>query len=72
MLGWVEIRWVKSGWVIGLRKSWSNLEVSGVAQGSVLGPVLFNVFINNLEEVKDCLVITFADCSQLAGLVRKF
>lgn len=30
------IRWVKSGWVIGFRKSWSNLRVSGIPQGSAL------------------------------------
>ena len=65
--GWT-IRQVKSDWVLGLRKLWSNLKVSGVLQGSVLGPILFNIFINNLEEVKDCLLITFADCSQQQDL----
>jgi len=69
--GWT-VRWVISVWVIGLRKLWSNLKVSGVPQGSVPGPILFNIFISNLEEVKDCLLITFADHDQLVGLVHKF
>lgn len=69
--GWT-IRYLKCGWVIRLRKSWSNLEVRRILQESVLGPVLFNIFINNLGEVKDCLLIPLAYCSQLAGLVYKF
>lgn len=52
----------------GAKSCWQPVS-SGIFQGSVLGSVLLNVFINRLHDGTECTLGRFVDNSKLGGVL---
>ena len=52
----------------GVLSSWLNVK-SGVPQGSVLGPVLFLIYVNDIDDGLTCKISKFADDTKIASKI---
>ncbi len=53
----------------GVSSQWMDVK-SGIPQGSVLGPLLFFIFINNLPEAARSTIYLFADDSKIRRTIK--
>ena len=67
LLKWIEsfLSDRKQRVVLGNQKSNWQPVTSGIPQGSVLGPILFTIFINDIPEVVESLMKLFADDAKI-------
>ena len=55
----------------GSASTWSKV-LSGVPQGSVLGPLLFIIYVNDLPDILHCCIQQYADDAKLYSIIKSY
>ena len=55
----------------GHQSHWSDV-ISGVPQGSVLGPILFNIHVSDIPSVVNSSILQFADDVKMFRTIKSF
>ena len=58
---WFRSYLVNRTFLVNLGKAFSQLVSSGVPQGSILGPLLFHIYINDVSQAVKCNLFLYAD-----------
>ena len=68
-VGWTDYKWASKSCNNGSKSEWVQV-IHGLPQGSVLGPLLFSVYINDLDSGISSDISKFADNMKIGRIIR--
>ena len=69
-MDWIFSERTKSSGEVNGKESFPEPVISGIPQGSVLGPILFVIYINDLQDVVKSKIYLFADDTKVLNKIK--